>query len=402
MKDKVIKLIEKIKGIFTSKTMKKKNAEVAELTKGVTGTIEVHDTNSLEKLRKECKKDLKNGKDPEKVKAKWKKGLAILGFVAAGAAVAGGVAAGVKHHKKKKIPVSQAVNLLEDNSKKMNVAQIEMKDTIKLLEGPTMQPKESHASARKRGVELGTDTHGKGVVQMGMNKLALPDKSANVAARVNAETEIHSDYSKALLVVNNDVYKSSKESYASARKRGVELGVDTHGKEVIHLPDKLGNRMNDIKISIKTLESTLKKQNQQLNSMKGQMGRNKGHGTKQMRNNIQNLEKQIKENKELLAGYHTSLNKIKSRVGMESVSSDFEYVVDIMLEHVSKLYYAADVMLEKADVLLESVYDEYSFDDDIFAESYDDYDDIFDESYDDIFAESYDDYDDIFDDDYLF
>ena len=62
LKEKIVKLMTKIKNLFTSKAMKKKDAEAIAKSKEVSGTIEVRDVKKLGKLQKQCMKELNSGK----------------------------------------------------------------------------------------------------------------------------------------------------------------------------------------------------------------------------------------------------------------------------------------------------------------------------------------------------
>ena len=83
IKRKILELIRKVKEIFNSVAMRKKNAETVKKAKKVkNGKIKIRNHKKLFELYDNCMKAVKSGKDPKKVKDKWKKGLIILGFTA--------------------------------------------------------------------------------------------------------------------------------------------------------------------------------------------------------------------------------------------------------------------------------------------------------------------------------
>ena len=99
VRDKVIKLIEKVRNIFAGKASKMQEQTVAKKAENLSdATIEVQDASKVKKLYDKAVTSIKSGKDPDKVNDWFKKGLIALGVLT----VAGSAAAvGVTKHKKK-------------------------------------------------------------------------------------------------------------------------------------------------------------------------------------------------------------------------------------------------------------------------------------------------------------
>lgn len=437
LKEKIVSLMNKVKNLFTGKTMKKKDAEAIAKSKNATGTIEVRDVKKLGKLQNECMKDLNSGKDPEKVKKKWKKGLAILGFVAASAAVAGGIAAGVKH--KKKMNVKQLPAVIKDADMVVADANKNMSKPLQLVDNMS-KGKISNRRAAKNGVILQGKTGSDGVIQQGMNKPGLPDKRKNdvadaafqkdIAARISVASEIYSDTSKAAVAVKNDCYSGVKNNL-------VPFESDRRSKATAKAaaamnPGGAGKKIEQYAATMKKVEEKLRKQKNELQKLERRSKTKGNRNNKTLQNDIERLRSYVKDNEKLLDSLVAKTARLRDASNTymaASASSDIINTADMIIERAVELKTAIDIMLERADILFESVSDDldgYVFsessdeldailgssymDDDLMLadESVDDYSDIFEEDVYDIFDDDDDlmladeSYDDIFDDDYLF
>ena len=370
LKEKIVSLMNKVKSLFTGKTMKKKDADAIEKSKNATGTIEVRDVKKLGKLQNDCMKDLNSGKDPEKVKKKWKKGLAILGFAAAGAAVAGGIAAGVKH--KKKMNVKQLPAVIKDANGVVADANKNMSKPLQLVDKMS-KGKISNRRAAKNGVILQGKSGSDGVIQQGMNKPGLPNKTGaidsafqkDIAARASVASEIYSDTSKAAVAIKNDCYAGVR--------------VLNGGKS----GSKSGKRKSNLESTMTAIEDQLKKGRDRLKELEraAKLPRNKNHG-KTFSRQIDLLKNEISENEQRLAVVKKKAKRLQNDAGTymaASVSSDVIKSTNMIIERANNLQKAINIMLDRADVLLESVSDE--LDGDMFAESSDELDVILGSSY---------------------
>ena len=407
LKEKIVNLMNKVKNLFTGKTMKKKDADAIEKSKNATGTIEVRDVKKLGKLQNDCMKDLNSGKDPEKVKKKWKKGLAILGFAAAGAAVAGGIAAGVKH--KKKMNVKQLPAVIKDANGVVADANKNMSKPLQLVDKMS-NGKISNRRAAKNGVILQGKSGSDGVIQQGMNKPGLPNKTGaidsafqkDIAARASVATEIYSDTSKAAVAVKNDCYSGVKNNL-------IPFESDKRSKATAKAaaamnPGGAGKKIEQYAATMKKVEEKLRKQKNELQKLERRSKTKGNKNNKTLQNDIERLRSYVKDNEKLLDSLVAKTARLRDASNTymaASASSDIINTADMIIERAVELKTAIDIMLERADILFESVSDD--LDGYVFSESSDELDVILGSSYmdDDLMLvdESADDYSDIFGED---
>ena len=187
IKEKIKKLIERVRGIFTGKVAKAQEASVAKKAKTVgNAQVEVHDAAKVKKLYDKASSDIKKGKDPKKVNSWFKKGLIALGVIS----VAGGAAAvGVSRHKKK-MNASKVQNYVSTINKQV------LQDGKTLDKDTTIALKYAEKSLAnagktpKQGNSLSPNKHPKGMAD-------------DAIAKANGLTELFSNYTKALNTCRN-------------------------------------------------------------------------------------------------------------------------------------------------------------------------------------------------------
>ena len=185
IKRKILELIRKVKEIFNSVAIRKKNAETVKKAKKVkNGKIKIRNHKKLFELYDNCMKAVKSGKDPKKVKDKWKKGLIILGFTAISGAVIG-TSIAIKNKRDEELSAKNIQNALESFRKNMEQRSEELKSEINNLDA-----NQQHLANTKKNIDL------------------LLNKTKEQASTMS---EMYSDLSKSVSGLNQDVYTGTEE-----------------------------------------------------------------------------------------------------------------------------------------------------------------------------------------------
>ena len=279
IKRKILELIQKVKSIFTGAAMKKKDAEAIKKAKSAKGgTMKVRDSKKLSKLYSSCRKDIKSGKDPEKVKARWKKGLVVLGFVAAAA----GTGAAIKYRKAKDVKSSEVSSTLREcnttiltASKDLEKDAMEYGKPIK-LEDIKLTPEE------QKNVNSVIIQSMKPYVQYRRIESAdlVMQAEKNKRREAQALSELYSDLMKATNATKQDVYAGvnnllpgpntddEEKAYNEKRRKNRIDGVAQHLEKIQHEIKKLSkysklshaqkNKLYSLKEQEKTVIEELK------------------------------------------------------------------------------------------------------------------------------------------------
>lgn len=196
IKRKILELIQKVKEIFNSVVMKKKNAETVKKAKTVkNGKIKIRNHKKLFKLYDNCRKDLRSKKDPKKVKDKWKKGLVILGFVATTAGIAG---YNIKQYRDTVVRCDDVKNTLESFRENMRQKSKDLESDVDKLE---------RDAARAERTKRYTDSI--------INTIHV-EVDSKTKEQASTMSEMYSDLSKSTSELCKDIYSGTDEMVKNA------------------------------------------------------------------------------------------------------------------------------------------------------------------------------------------